>query len=103
ADDPAGSSVAREAGRGRLWPVIPAIANAIYHATGVRIDQVPITPDMVLRGLELKRQGKPARIGPDKLPLFTFKQTLVVESAFGQTADAIALRPFADDRTDART
>jgi len=53
--------------------VIPAIANAIYHAVGVRIDEVPITPDMVLRGLALKRQGKPARIGPDKLPLFRFK------------------------------
>jgi len=51
---------------------------------------------MVLRGLDLKRQGKPARIGPDKLPLFTFKEPLAVESAFGQPADAIAVRPFAD-------
>jgi hypothetical protein len=77
--------------------VIPAIANAIYHAVGVRMDQVPITPDMVLRGLELKRQGKPARIGPDRLPLFRFKEPLAVESAFGQPADAVAVRPFADD------
>ena len=102
-DDPEGPFGAKEAGQGPLLPVIPAIANAIYDAVGVRMDQVPITPDMVLRGLELKRQGKPARIGPDKLPLFTFKEPLVVESAFGQTADAIAVRPFADDRTDART
>jgi len=101
-DDPEGPFGAKEAGQGPLLPVIPAIANAIYHATGVRIDQVPITPDMVLRGLELKRQGKPARIGPDKLPLFTFKEPLVVESAFGQTADAVAVRPFADDRADDR-
>jgi hypothetical protein len=79
--------------------VIPAIANAVYNATGVRMDQVPITPDMVLRGLELKRQGKPARIGPDRLPLFTFKLPLVVESAFGQPADAVAVRPFADGHT----
>jgi hypothetical protein len=63
------------------------------------MDQVPITPDMVLRGLELKRQGKAARIGPDKLPLFTFKDPLVVDSAFGQPADAIAVRPFADEST----
>jgi 4-hydroxybenzoyl-CoA reductase alpha subunit len=95
-DDPEGPFGAKEAGQGPLLPVIPAIANAIYHATGVRIDQVPITPDMVLRGLDLKRQGKPARIGPDKLPLFRFKEPLVVESAFGQTADAVAIRPFAD-------
>jgi 4-hydroxybenzoyl-CoA reductase alpha subunit len=95
-DDPEGPFGAKEAGQGPLLPVIPAIANAIYDAVGVRMDQVPITPDMVLRGLELKRQGKPARIGPDRLPLFTFKEPLVVESAFGQPAEAIATRPFAD-------
>jgi 4-hydroxybenzoyl-CoA reductase subunit alpha len=97
-DDPEGPFGAKEAGQGPLLPVIPAIANAVYHAIGVRMDQVPITPDMVLRGLELKRQGKPARIGPDALPLFTFKEPLVVESAFGQPAEAIAVRPFADER-----
>jgi len=98
-DDPEGPFGAKEAGQGPLLPVIPAIANAVYNATGVRMDQVPITPDMVLRGLELKRQGKPARIGPDRLPLFTFKLPLVVESAFGQPADAVAVRPFADGHT----
>jgi 4-hydroxybenzoyl-CoA reductase alpha subunit len=97
-DDPEGPFGAKEAGQGPLLPVIPAIANAVYHAVGVRMDQVPITPDMVLRGLELKRQGKPARIGPDTLPLFTFKEPLAVESAFGQPADAVAVRPFADPR-----
>jgi 4-hydroxybenzoyl-CoA reductase subunit alpha len=95
-DDPEGPFGAKEAGQGPLLPVIPAIANAIYNAVGVRMDQVPITPDMVLRGLDLKRQGKPARIGPDTLPLFTFKEPLAVESAFGQPADAIAVRPFSD-------
>jgi 4-hydroxybenzoyl-CoA reductase subunit alpha len=95
-DDPEGPFGAKEAGQGPLLPVIPAIANAIYHAVGIRMDQVPITPDMVLRGLELRRQGKAARIGPDKLPLFTFKEPLAVESAFGQPADAVAVRPFAD-------
>jgi 4-hydroxybenzoyl-CoA reductase alpha subunit len=99
-DDPEGPFGAKEAGQGPLLPVIPAIANAVYNAVGVRMDQVPITPDMVLRGLELKRQGKSARIGPDKLPLFTFKTPLVVESAFGQPADAVALRPFSDERND---
>ena len=95
-DDPEGPFGAKEAGQGPLLPVIPAIANAIYHAVGVRMDQVPITPDMVLRGLELKAQGKTPRVGPEKLPLFTFKPPIVVESAFGQPADAIAVRPFAD-------
>jgi CO/xanthine dehydrogenase Mo-binding subunit len=95
-DDPEGPFGAKEAGQGPLLPVIPAIANAIYQATGVRVDEVPITPDKILKGLELRRQGKVARIGPEKLPLFAFKEPLVVESAFGQPADAVAVRPFAE-------
>jgi 4-hydroxybenzoyl-CoA reductase alpha subunit len=95
-DDPEGPFGAKEAGQGPLLPVIPAIANAIYQATGVRVDEVPITPDKILKGLELKRQGKPARIGPETLPLFTFREPVVVDSAFGQPAEAIAVRPFAD-------
>ncbi len=93
-DDPEGPFGAKEAGQGPLLPVPPAIANAIYHAVGVRCDQVPISPDMILKGLELRRQGKPARVGPEKIPVFQFKEPLVVESAFGQPADAIAVRPF---------
>jgi CO/xanthine dehydrogenase Mo-binding subunit len=95
-DDPEGPFGAKEAGQGPLLPVIPAIANALYHALGVRFDEVPITPDKVVKGLELKRQGKPARIGPDRLPLMRWKEPLVVESAFGQPAEAVVLRPFAD-------
>ena len=33
---------------------IPAIVNAIYHATGVRIDSLPVTPEKILRGLDAK-------------------------------------------------
>ena len=95
-DDPEGPFGAKEAGQGPLLPVIPAIANAIYHAIGVRFDEVPITPDMILKGFELKRQGKPARIGPERIPVFRYKEPLVVESAFGQPADAVAERPFGD-------
>jgi 4-hydroxybenzoyl-CoA reductase subunit alpha len=94
-DDPEGPFGAKEAGQGPLLPVIPAIANAIYHAVGVRLDEVPITPDMIMKGLDLRRQGKVARIGPERIPVFTFKEPLVVESAFGQPAEAVALRPFA--------
>ena len=93
-DDPEGPFGAKEAGQGPLLPVPPAIANAIYHAVGVRCDEVPIVPEMILRGLELQRQGKAARVGPEKIPVFKFKEPLVVESAFGQPADAVAVRPF---------
>jgi CO/xanthine dehydrogenase Mo-binding subunit len=95
-DDPEGPFGAKEAGQGPLLPVIPAIANAVYNAVGVRVDEVPITPDKVLKGMDLKRRGKTPRIGPDRIPLFTFKEPLAVESAFGQPLDAIAQRPFAD-------
>jgi CO/xanthine dehydrogenase Mo-binding subunit len=31
---------------------IPAIVNAIYHACGVRVDTLPVTPEAILRGLD---------------------------------------------------
>ena len=38
-------------GETSLPPVMPAIGNAVYRATGVRIQDLPITPEKVLRGL----------------------------------------------------
>jgi 4-hydroxybenzoyl-CoA reductase alpha subunit len=96
-DDPEGPFGAKEAGQGPLLPVIPAIANAVYDAIGIRVDEIPIDPEKILKGLELKRKGQTPRIGPERLPRFTFKEPIVVESAFGQPADAIAQRPFADE------
>lgn len=48
----------KEAGQGPLNPVIPAIANAIYNAVGVRIDEVPITSDKLYKALKNVAQGK---------------------------------------------
>ena len=93
-DDPEGPFGAKEAGQGPLLPVIPAVANAVYDAVGVRIDETPITPDKVVRALDLKRQGKAPRIGPTKLPLFTFPAPRAIDSAFGEPAADIAERPF---------
>ena len=93
-DDPEGPFGAKEAGQGPLLPIIPAVANAVYAAVGVRVDETPITPDKVIRGLELKRQGKSPRVGPDRLPLLSFPPPRAVESAFGLPAEGIAERPF---------
>lgn len=41
-------------------PVLPAIANAIYNAIGVRCDTLPITPDKILRGLQSNGGARPA-------------------------------------------
>ena len=93
--DPEGPYGAKEAGQGPLLPVMPAIANAVYNVTGVRIDETPITAEKILKGLDLLRQGKPARIGPDKPPAVVYPQPNLVESAFGQPADEDVPRPFA--------
>ncbi|HSA89846.1 MAG TPA: molybdopterin cofactor-binding domain-containing protein [Burkholderiales bacterium] len=69
---------AKEAGQGPLLPVMPAVANAIYDAVGVRIDELPITPDKVLRALEKKSKGEPARVGPEHFPAVPYPEPLVV-------------------------
>ena len=47
--DPEGPYGAKEAGEGPLHPSVPAIANAIYDALGVRCDRLPFSPPAVLR------------------------------------------------------
>ncbi|MGE0463292.1 MAG: xanthine dehydrogenase family protein molybdopterin-binding subunit [Vicinamibacterales bacterium] len=66
--DPAGPFGAKEVGQGPLLPIMPALANAVFDAVGVRIDEVPITPEKVLKALQLKAAGKPARVGPASFP-----------------------------------
>jgi CO/xanthine dehydrogenase Mo-binding subunit len=46
--DPEGPYGAKEAGEGPLHPSIPAIANAIYDAVGIRCDRLPFSPPRVL-------------------------------------------------------
>jgi 4-hydroxybenzoyl-CoA reductase subunit alpha len=43
---------AKEIGEGSLLPVLGAIANAVYDACGVRVTELPITPDKILHGLK---------------------------------------------------
>ncbi len=50
-------------GETSLPPVMPAIGNAIYRATGVRITDLPITPEKVLRAL---RDGQAAGRGANR-------------------------------------
>ncbi len=66
--DPAGPFGAKEVGQGPLLPIMPALANAVYDAVGVRIDEVPVTPEKILKALLQKAAGKPARVGPAVFP-----------------------------------
>jgi 4-hydroxybenzoyl-CoA reductase alpha subunit len=47
---------AKEAGEGSLAAVIPAVANAIYDAIGVRITELPFTPEKILKALKQKAE-----------------------------------------------
>lgn len=46
---------AKEAGEGSLAAVIPAVANAVYDAIGVRITELPITPEKIIKALQQKK------------------------------------------------
>jgi 4-hydroxybenzoyl-CoA reductase alpha subunit len=57
--EPEGPFGAKEAGEGLTNPTAGAIGNAIYKAVGVRINDLPITPEKVFRALrEKEKQGK---------------------------------------------
>jgi 4-hydroxybenzoyl-CoA reductase subunit alpha len=57
--DPEGPFGAKEASEGSLAATIPAIANAIYDAVGVRLHESPFTPERVLAALRAKKNAKP--------------------------------------------
>jgi 4-hydroxybenzoyl-CoA reductase subunit alpha len=56
--DPEGPFGAKECSEGSLAATIPAIANAIYDAVGVRLHESPFTPERVLAALRAKKQAK---------------------------------------------
>ena len=76
--DPRGPFGAKEVGQGPLLPVMPAVANAVYDAIGVRIDEVPITPEKILRALDAKAAGKAPRVGPARFPDISWPEPLDV-------------------------
>jgi xanthine dehydrogenase molybdenum-binding subunit len=55
-DEDAGPFGAKGVGEPGLVPTAPAIANAIYDAVGVRIKDLPITPEKVLAALKEKEE-----------------------------------------------
>jgi 4-hydroxybenzoyl-CoA reductase subunit alpha len=56
--DPEGPFGAKECGEGALHPVIPAIANAIFDAVGVRITKLPIKSEDVFALIKEKEKQK---------------------------------------------
>ncbi|MBI4345625.1 MAG: molybdopterin-dependent oxidoreductase [Elusimicrobia bacterium] len=76
--DAGGPYGAKEVGQGPLIPVVPAIANAIYDAVGVRIDSTPFTAEKVLAALDAKARGGAGRVGPERLPDVPFPEPIRV-------------------------
>lgn len=70
APEPAGPHGAKSIGEIPVVPPAPAVANAIYDAVGVRIRDLPITPDKVLEALAARRgrlvSVAPVRRRPDR-------------------------------------
>lgn len=48
-DDPEGPFGAKEAGEGPVSPTAPSIVNAIHHATGIWVKELPVTPEKLLK------------------------------------------------------
>jgi len=55
--DPHGPFGAKEAGEGSLAAFLPALTNAIADATGLRFNDLPVTPDRVFAALEKRARA----------------------------------------------
>jgi 4-hydroxybenzoyl-CoA reductase subunit alpha len=56
--DPLGPFGAKEASEGGLHGVPPAIAAAIHNAIGLRMTELPITPDRLLEAIQQRRRDE---------------------------------------------
>jgi 4-hydroxybenzoyl-CoA reductase subunit alpha len=75
--DPEGPFGAKEASEGSLAACIPAIANAIYDAVGIRLREAPFTPNRVLAALRAqKTDAKKVQLAGDVDPVnpHTFRE-----------------------------
>lgn len=95
--DPNGPFGAKEVGQGPLLPIPPAVANAVFDAVGVRVDEIPVTPEKIRAAQKAKAQGKPARFGPTRFPAIPYPEPLRVptpaEGGDGRARDATMTAP----------
>jgi 4-hydroxybenzoyl-CoA reductase alpha subunit len=96
--DPNGPYGAKEVGQGPLLPVPPAVANAVYDAVGVRVDEVPVTPEKVLKALKAKLKGDEGRYGPAAFPEVSWPDPIRVPPPWaGGTGRALEIEAAAGD------
>ena len=58
-------------GQGPLLPVIPAVANALFDALGVLVNEVPITPEKVRAVID-------GRYRAPRMPDFQYPEVVIV-------------------------
>ncbi|HZS42266.1 MAG TPA: molybdopterin cofactor-binding domain-containing protein, partial [Polyangia bacterium] len=89
---------AKEVGQGPLLPIMPALANAVFDAVGVRVDEVPVTPEKVLKAL----RDPARRFGPARFPEIAWPPALVVPPPWeGGDGKALNEKPRKRDQKDA--
>ena len=75
---------AKEVGQGPLLPIMPAVANAVFDAVSVRVDENPISFEKVFAALQAKKEGKEGRFGPsngpDGVPAVDFGDSLKIKT-----------------------
>jgi 4-hydroxybenzoyl-CoA reductase subunit alpha len=78
--DPMGPFGAKEVGQGPLLPMPPAVCNAVYDAVGVRIDEIPVTPEKILKALKAHAQGRGGRYGPTVFPSIEYRDPMYIRT-----------------------
>jgi len=71
ARDPNGPFGAKEAGEGSLSGFLPALTNAIADATGLRLTELPASPDRLLEALTARRRAERLRKTAGKVAVTT--------------------------------
>jgi 4-hydroxybenzoyl-CoA reductase subunit alpha len=91
---------AKEVGQGPLLPIMPAVANAVYDAVGVRVDEVPVTPEKILKALKEKNR----RFGPAAFPTIAWPEAMQVPPPWeGGDGKAVNEKPRKRDQVKGAT
>jgi len=89
--DPEGPFGAKEAGEGPLLPILPAVVNAVYDAIGIRVNDLPLTPDKVwsaiAKKMKLENIDDPSQLPVPRIDFSELQKKLVERGNEHQTRD----------------
>ena len=89
--DPEGPFGAKEAGEGPLLPILPAVVNAVYDAIGIRVNDLPLTPDKVwsaiAKKMKLENIDDPSQLPVPRIDFSELQAKLVERGSEHQIRD----------------